>query len=302
MKIFAICLVKNEIDIIERTVLDALRWADKVIIADHQSTDGTWELIDKKIRNYPNVIVYGRINRVFNDDVRGDIYNKYEYLANIGDWWCRLDSDEFYIDNPREFLKKVGPSFNVVRCAKFQYYFTGLDVINYERCEENYENGNCVDALKYYVCNESETRFFRHLGLGWNPGNIWPNTKWPHLIYPEHIRLKHFQYRYPAQIQIRLDVRNKVRAETEVFSHEARADWKNRINNRSKIDQDNSELNLNQTWKDRVLDHKDLFFDDGINYEITTNLMTAQIRPLYLQVLRNTIFLLKGQGKNITTR
>lgn len=302
MKIIAICVIKNEVDIIERTIIDALKWADKIIIADHESNDGTWELICEKLSSYENVEVYGQITGIFNDDLRGEIYRKYEHLANPGDWWCRLDSDEIYIDNPREFLVNISNRYSVVRCAKFQYYFTDLDLKIYNNEPSLYENGNCVDSMKYYVCNESETRFFRHIGIGWNKGNIWPNTRWPHLIAPQHIRLKHFQYRYPKQIQMRIDIRSQVRAQSEVFSHEARADWVSKINNNAKMNQDNSVLDFSQTWKDRIIEHSILEFDNGKSYIITQQIMTAKIRPVPLQLIRNTIFLFKGCGCNITTR
>jgi hypothetical protein len=31
-----------------------------------------------------------------------------------GDWWCILDADEFYIDDPREFLEAVPKRFSSV--------------------------------------------------------------------------------------------------------------------------------------------------------------------------------------------
>lgn len=81
MKIFAICLVKNEVDIIERNIISALAWADKIFIADHMSTDGTWDLICNKLKNLENVEVYGQINNSFHDGIRSLIYDKYKHMA-----------------------------------------------------------------------------------------------------------------------------------------------------------------------------------------------------------------------------
>ncbi|MBA5599881.1 glycosyltransferase family 2 protein [Pectobacterium aroidearum] len=302
MKIFAICIVRDEVDVLEKTIISALKWADKVIIADHNSCDGTWELIDEELRHFEGVEVYGKIYEKFNDGLRSKIYNKYRHLAELGDWWCRLDSDEFYIDNPKEFLSKVGEKYNVIRGAKFQYYFTEKDFENYTKYPKNYLNGNSVDNLKYYVCNESETRFVRHLNQDWKEGNLWPNSVWPHLIYPEHIRLKHFQYRYPEQIQHRIDLRTAIRKESDLFNHEVRGDWNKRISNSGKIDQSSNVIQFEQTWKERIIESKNLSFDDGREYIIRHDLLISKIKPILFQIIRNTIIVLCGRGKRIPTR
>ena len=45
MRIFAIMIVKNEIDIIRSVLSAAEEWANKIYIVDNGSTDGTWEAI-----------------------------------------------------------------------------------------------------------------------------------------------------------------------------------------------------------------------------------------------------------------
>ena len=42
-KIHAICVVKNEVDIIEACLRSAEQWADRIIVYDNKSDDGTWE-------------------------------------------------------------------------------------------------------------------------------------------------------------------------------------------------------------------------------------------------------------------
>ena len=45
-KIVLVSMVKNEADIIESFVRHSLTYADELIIADHQSSDGTWEILE----------------------------------------------------------------------------------------------------------------------------------------------------------------------------------------------------------------------------------------------------------------
>ena len=44
-KIHAICLVKDEDDIIAYTLEKALVWADYIYVYDNGSTDRTWEIV-----------------------------------------------------------------------------------------------------------------------------------------------------------------------------------------------------------------------------------------------------------------
>lgn len=132
MKIIAMCLVKNEVDILSVVIEDALKWADYIIIADHMSTDGTWELIQNKIRFFEKVKVYGQINEPFSDGIRAKLYNEFKHLANKGDWWCRLDADEIYIDILGIFYQKSllfsisfeEQSFSIILLIKILHYIT----------------------------------------------------------------------------------------------------------------------------------------------------------------------------------
>ncbi len=40
--------------------------------------------------------------------------------------WCRLDSDEIYIDDPINFLSAVPDKYGFVFSASFNFYFTDL--------------------------------------------------------------------------------------------------------------------------------------------------------------------------------
>src|SRR5687768_11826297 len=108
MRIFGICLVKNEADIIAFSLQKASEWAHKIFVYDNGSTDGTWEAVQELAKTNDKIIPWKSEAKPFRDGLRGEVFNEFRHLAQKGDWWCcRLDSDEFYLDDPREVLSKV---------------------------------------------------------------------------------------------------------------------------------------------------------------------------------------------------
>lgn len=57
-KIIACMVVKNEVDIIEYTLEQALKWADYILVLDNNSTDGTTDVI-KKMSELEQKIIFG---------------------------------------------------------------------------------------------------------------------------------------------------------------------------------------------------------------------------------------------------
>lgn len=127
MKIFGILLVKNETDIIQASIEDASRWADRIFILDNGSTDGTWDIV----KNLESDIVrpWKQDFRPYSNGLRAEVFNQFRHEAQTGDWWCyKLDSDEFYVDNPREFLANVPKRFHVVAKKSVAYRITPEDL------------------------------------------------------------------------------------------------------------------------------------------------------------------------------
>jgi len=216
MRIFSICCVRDESDIVGETLQAALNWSDKIFIFDNGSTDGTWETIQALSRQSTKIVIVGRDSRKFTDELRGEIFEAYRSVATCGDWWCRLDGDEIYIDDPRQFLGNLWRRAGFVYSATCNYYFTDLDLVAYEQDPDGWLERPVSQRLSYYQNNWSEPRFVRHReGLIWG-GLIWPDNRG--LTSASRIRLKHFPYRSPAQIMRRLAIRQ---AQPMLFKHEA---------------------------------------------------------------------------------
>ena len=113
MKIFAIMLVKDEADIVKSVILSAKKWADRIFIMDNGSTDGTWEICKSLADEI--VVPLKQDFRPYSNGLRADVFNEFKHESEDGDWWCfKLDADELYLDDPKEFLKNVPSKYHLV--------------------------------------------------------------------------------------------------------------------------------------------------------------------------------------------
>lgn len=246
MKIHGLCVAKNEADIIEQTLRAAAEWCDWIYVLDNGSTDDTWEKVQALSSALPCVVPFKQDARPFDDGIRGEILRHYLPRARRGDWWCILDADEIYVDNPRVFLQGVPWRYNAVWQQSFAYRFTDKDLAAYRADPERYADSVPVERkLHYYqISDYSELRFFRHSrNLTYMPGTeLRP-------VYPKRIRLKHFAYRSPDQIRKRLETRREPMLRGE-FLHEKRACWVPRgIIKPGPAEADD----LAESWEERVI-------------------------------------------------
>lgn len=249
-RIFGISLVKNEADIIRHSLRAALEWCDYIFVYDNGSDDGTWQKVRRLACREPRIVPYKRAAVPFHDSLRAEVRAAFSCLASPGDWWCNLDADEFYIDNPRDFLARVPRRFDIVWSASFQYYFTEKDAARYKCDPAAFARTPVQERLRYYVNNWSEPRFLRH-----RPRSSRTITL---RSFPGRIRLKHFQYRSPEQIEKRLATRGPAIA-AGIFLHEGRPDWSPRRHT-SVV---SKEIHTPRSWRERIADSRNLIFDPG---------------------------------------
>jgi hypothetical protein len=225
MKIHAICLVRNEADVIQECLLEAANWADRIYLYDGASTDGTWELL-QSLRS-EKIIPWRSDNTTFREGLRALVYDAFRHDAREGDWWCQLNGDEFYTEDPRAFLSAVPSYEHVVWGLMIQYYLTPEDVADASQWHGQFAADR--DRIRYYRAACAERRFFRHRDrLHWSDQNAWPE----HLgvVHPKLLPFRHYPYRSPQQIQMRLDVRRDNRARGfEGWDHAKELDWKEKI-------------------------------------------------------------------------
>ncbi len=106
MRLVAVSIVKNEADIIEPFVRHSLAWVDHHLIFDHDSTDGTREILGALQRE-------GLPLTLFRDDAIGHLQQaRSNHLTRLAaqvhgaDWVLPLDADEILTGPDRKMLEQ----------------------------------------------------------------------------------------------------------------------------------------------------------------------------------------------------
>jgi glycosyltransferase involved in cell wall biosynthesis len=284
MRIHGMSLVKNEADVIGQSLVAATAWADEIYVYDNGSDDDTWKIVLDLGSTYPQIVPHKQETRPFGESLRRELFA--QYRGDPGDWWVTLDADEFYIDDPRSFLAAIPERFGEVWSASFEYYFTDRDVVRYEQDPAAYADDVPVgDKFRYYLSNWSEPRFFRDTKrLRWDEGDAWPERLGP--AYKDRIRLKHYQYRSPPQMQRRIDSRRE--ALERSFRHELLPDWKQGILSPRDVDFAAADVShAPTTWRDRVVEASLLTEDRG-EYVVDESSLPPipRYRPRWVRTLR----------------
>jgi glycosyltransferase involved in cell wall biosynthesis len=238
-------MVRNEADVLGFTLDAALEWADSVHVCDNGSTDGTLELLQDYAARHPGVVSYHQVLDPFSEALRVEGVRRLWGRASPGDWWCLLDADEVYVDDPRRFLAAVRPKYGKVESASIQFYLTELDVRRFEAGERGWR----PERSTHYLMNWSEARFVRH-----QPDVPWTG-RWPQnmaMLYPSprRIRLLHYQYRTPGQVNRRVRSRHQTPSS---FSHEVAEVWVPRGLTEQDVHPSGPVTSPDDLWRTRVV-------------------------------------------------
>lgn len=221
-KIYSLLVVKNEADIIRASLLDALRWSDKIIVLDNGSTDGTWQLVLELAAKYPSIVAFGQYPGTFTIGLRARLFKAFRKEMKWGDWWCvRLDADEFYPGDVRAFLASVPWYYRTIKKESTDYLLSKEDL---PKLSGNFEQ----DRKLFHHClphKRRERRFMRHRFL-----YIWPEAwRYPHpwgFVSPKPIPVEHYQYRSQEQMQKRWETRHQAKLNgCDTFRHENPNGW-----------------------------------------------------------------------------
>ncbi len=130
MRLVAVSIVKNEADIIEAFVRHTLAWVDYHLIFDHDSTDGTRQILGALRAEGLPVILYTD-NAIGNlQQARSHHLSQLAIRDHDADWVIPLDADEFFSGPNRSALEGLLESVPVGEPASVRllnYYTTSED-------------------------------------------------------------------------------------------------------------------------------------------------------------------------------
>jgi hypothetical protein len=234
---FALLPVRDEADIIGQCLDHALRWADEVYVFDTGSVDNAWEIV-RDFASRDKRVVPMRKEPVFFSEprLRGYMFHVARQKMREGDWFLRIDADEFHHITPPQFVKNCMRKHETV--AYHQYYDFRLlqsELDEWNRGEETLKDRQrpIEDRRRHYtVSHYSEPRLCRYRST-----MQWPATvSFPFnagYVARARLPIRHYPHRDPVQLERRCKVRVIRMSDPETSlperQHWAERQWKKLI-------------------------------------------------------------------------
>lgn len=201
-KLFGVCFVKNEDDIIADSVTHAAQVCDKVFVIDNASTDRSWEIVNGL--HLDNVVPVCSKDFVYRDHLYLSFMKTKKEELGVDNWWYIFGADEFIAEDPLPVIMQAEEE--------------GADCIAVERINFLITKDEVRDAVqsgrletwrdrKYYVLYDSgEVRFCKNTRFA--DYGICDNV--PFGLMKECSRrllMKHYPYRSLSQLKKRVYTR-----------------------------------------------------------------------------------------------
>lgn len=203
--VFAIMPVRDYADVVADTLATASPWVTRIFVLDNGSLDGTVDIVRQCARELGNVEFLGVDERPWSYAFYALVYQGAKQHAKPGDWWYRLDADEFLVEDPRPLLDRVKPPYDTVWGSFYNYYFTPSDLTAYEADPDAWLDKPLFERIRWYRNDWAEPRFVRHTRFmqwndtGWRQGGF--------NVATTMVPVRQYRYRSPAQIEHRLALR-----------------------------------------------------------------------------------------------
>jgi len=221
-RVFTHCIVQNEGDVIGPCLDNAARFSERIWVWDMESSDGTWEVLESRKSDTIHVSQREGLSSLSVKEIRMRMLDELRPEIPEGSWLYRLDADEFIIGDPLPLLALADrEGAELVRGWNLDFRPTPADIrLMDEMGAEAWERMPLTERLRSYQVRALHWKFLR----------ITPEVRW--WVEDERSRLahvsgrrpreaskrfvmRHYQYRGPSQVALRLETRRKRRAAAE---------------------------------------------------------------------------------------
>lgn len=211
MKFHALLPVRDEADIIQQCLENLLTWCDAIYVFDTGSVDETWSIVQDVACQDKRIIPIRKEPVYFSDtQIRGYLFHYARQQMIDGDWFLRVDADEFHHIPPPEFVKTYLQKHETI--VYHQYYdfrLTQKEVEAWQKGEEKISERKkpIVERRRYFTPSYySEPRLCRYRRT-----MKWPiNCSFPvnaGFVARERLPIRHYPHRDPLQLEHRCRLR-----------------------------------------------------------------------------------------------
>lgn len=226
--------VRDEADIVGECLRHMLTWADAVYVFDTGSVDETWEIVNECALREPRVKALRKQDVYYSENLlRGWLFHQARQHMREGDWFLRVDADEFHHVSPPDFVKtRLRPGETI---AWHQYYnFCLLEseaakMPDGARVMED-RRKSITERRRWWLPSVySEPRLCRY-----RESMKWPSTvSFPYnagFVAKARLPIRHYPQRDPLQLERRCRLRATMHGDPQrsagSFEHWKSGEWR----------------------------------------------------------------------------
>jgi hypothetical protein len=211
--------VRDEADIIGQCLEHLLGWADTIYVFDTGSVDNTWEIVQGIAAKDKRVIPLRKDPVYFSETrLRGWMFHQARQNMRTGDWFLRVDADEFHHIHPPEFVKeRLRPHETIVYHQYYNFVLRDSEVQAWEAGKEGLaDRARPIEERRkwFEISKYAEPRLCRYRDT-----MQWPSTvSFPHnagYLAVERLPIRHYPHRDPVQLERRCRLRAVMMADQE---------------------------------------------------------------------------------------
>ena len=228
MRFHVLLPVRDEADIVGQCLRHLLSWADAVYVFDTGSVDDTWDIVGDLASGDERVRLLGRDPVYFSETrLRGWMFHQARAHMRDGDWFLRVDADEFHHIPPPEFVRtRLARHETIVFHQYYDFRLTDAEVRAWQAGQETpADRARPIDERRRFftVGAYSEPRLCRYrTTMRWPPTVSFPFNAG--FRARARLPIRHYPHRDPIQLEHRCRLRAAMMEDAENRSNWSRPD------------------------------------------------------------------------------
>ena len=211
--------VRDEADIIGQCLDGLLKWADSIHVFDTGSVDDTWEIVQDMAGKDRRVIPLRKDPVYFSETrLRGWMFHQARRQMRAGDWFLRVDADEFHHLPPPDFVQeRLHPHETIVYHQYYNFVLRESEVRDWNAGRETLaDRARPIEERRqwYETSVYAEPRLCRYREtMQWPPTVSFPfNAGY---VARTRLPIRHYPHRDPFQLERRCRLRAVMMADKE---------------------------------------------------------------------------------------